>query len=84
MTITNKIQLRIQQLYKLIKLAIAWIASLFIKDKDLWLISERGREARDNAYFFFIWLKQNHPEINAKYIISKVTDNVQGNIVGKG
>lgn len=71
MTITNKIQLRFQQLYKLIKLAIAWIASLFIKDKDLWLISERGREARDNAYFFFIWLKQNHPEINAKYIISK-------------
>lgn len=71
MTVISKIRLRFQQLYKLIKLSITWIISLFIKDKDLWLISERGKEARDNAYFLFIWLKQNHPEINAKYIISK-------------
>lgn len=36
----------------------------------LWLISERGDDARDNGYFFFVWIKENHPEINARYIIS--------------
>ena len=71
MTVLSKIRLGFQQSYILIKLFFTWFISLFIKDNDLWLISERGKEARDNAYYFFKWLKQNHPEINAKYIISK-------------
>lgn len=71
MTIGNKIILRIKQLYTLTKLLLAWFVSFLKNDKNLWLISERGHDARDNAYFFFIWLKENYPEINAKYIISK-------------
>lgn len=37
---------------------------------DLWLISERGTDARDNGYFFFKYLCENHPEINCAYVIS--------------
>ncbi|WP_095173697.1 MULTISPECIES: CDP-glycerol glycerophosphotransferase family protein [Blautia] len=38
-------------------------------NKDLWLVSERGDDARDNGYFFFKYLREQHPEINAAYII---------------
>lgn len=68
--IVNKILLRIKQLLFVAKLLCGWVLSIFVKDKDLWLISERGQEARDNAFFFFVWLKENHPEINSKFIIS--------------
>lgn len=39
--------------------------------KDLWIVSERGIDARDNGYHFFKYLKENHPKINSVYIISK-------------
>lgn len=37
---------------------------------ELWIVSERGVDARDNGYHFFRYLRQAHPEINAVYIIS--------------
>ena len=40
------------------------------KEDDIWLISERGEEARDNSYHFFKYIRKNHPEINIKYVIS--------------
>ena len=53
----------------------AELASLFVKRskayKDLWIVSERGVDARDNAYHFFKFLTKEHPEINSVYIISK-------------
>lgn len=39
------------------------------KYKDMWLISERGVEAKDNGYVFFKYLRENHPEINVWYVI---------------
>lgn len=71
MGISDLILLRIYEVWLLCQLMFAWILALFTKDKNIWLISERGKEARDNAYFFFVWLKEHHPEIKAKYIISK-------------
>lgn len=38
---------------------------------DTWVISERGIDARDNGYWFYKYMIENHPEINVKYIISK-------------
>jgi len=55
----------------LFKCSIGWLLSRFYAANDLWLISERGKDARDNAYWFFLYLKQEHPEINCKFIISK-------------
>lgn len=39
--------------------------------KDVWLVSERGNDARDNGYWFYRYLKEEHPEINSYYIIEK-------------
>lgn len=41
------------------------------KYKDLWIISERGEDARDNGYYFFRYVREEHPEINIRYIISE-------------
>ena len=53
----------------------AEVAGLFVRRsseyKDLWVVSERGMDARDNAYHFFKYLRREHPEINAVYIITK-------------
>ena len=52
-------------------------ASLFVRKKeeykDLWIVSERGVDARDNGYHFFKYLRNEHPEINAVYIITKTS-----------
>lgn len=58
----------------LIKYEIAKVYGLIIsfnddKYKDLWLISERGIDARDNGYVFWEYICNNHPEINARFII---------------
>lgn len=36
--------------------------------RHVWLVSERGREARDNGYHYFAYLRREHPEINAVYV----------------
>ncbi len=38
--------------------------------QDLWLISERGTDAQDNGLHFYRYLRREHPEINACYLLS--------------
>ncbi|MBR0365839.1 MAG: CDP-glycerol glycerophosphotransferase family protein [Clostridia bacterium] len=58
-----------------IVLIAAEIASVFVRSnplyKDLWIVSERGLDARDNGYHFFKYITREHPEINSAYIISE-------------
>ena len=39
--------------------------------KDIYIISERGTDARDNGYHMFKYITQNHPAENVYYIIDK-------------
>ncbi len=39
------------------------------KYRGAWLICERGIEARDNGFAFFRFIRKEHPEINAYYLI---------------
>lgn len=45
-------------------------------EKDTWLISERGDEARDNGYYFYRYLKISHPDVKVKYVISKKSSDI--------
>lgn len=51
------------------------LAKFFGKQKyeadNLWLISERGFDARDNGYWFYKFLVEKHPEIRAVYVADK-------------
>lgn len=50
----------------------ALLPSLLLRRRrpHLWLVCERGAEARDNGYWFFRWLRTEHPEVDAVYAIS--------------
>ena len=41
--------------------------------RHLWLVMERGFDARDNAYWFFRYLREQQPQINAYYVIDKAS-----------
>ena len=45
--------------------------------KDLWLVSERKTDARDNGLHFFKYMCNNHPEINCAFIITEKSPDYQ-------
>lgn len=51
-------------------------SKLILSRKKVWLISERPNEARDNGYVFYSFLVRMHPEINAFYLISKTSPDL--------
>ena len=57
-----------------IQLLLSWcILHVFRKNllkQNIWIIREKRDEARDNGYHFFKYIKENHPEIHAFYVIT--------------
>lgn len=75
----KKIKLRSRQLWIILKYLFIKILSVFTSNKkynDIWLIAERGDEARDNGYAFYKYMEENHPEKNFYYIIKKNSPDV--------
>lgn len=66
----KKLILRAEELRVLIIFLLCKTIAYFLPKSDIWLISERGHEARDNAYVFFCYLCKYHPEVKARYVIS--------------
>ena len=57
--------------------------------KRIWIINERGYDARDNGYHFFKYMVKNHPEIKCYYAIHKKSSDFQNvkrfkNVVEQG
>lgn len=50
---------------------LSYIFRLIPRYRNVWLVCERGYDARDNGYHFFKYLRMKHPKINAYYLISK-------------
>lgn len=50
---------------------LAIIPACFLKRKrkNLWLVCEYGQEARDNGYWFFRYMREQHPEQDIVYAI---------------
>ena len=69
----KKIKFIIKSLFDILMLFIYKFVFLIIQKKecDVWLISERGIDARDNGYWFYKYMVDNHPEVKVKYVISK-------------
>lgn len=47
------------------------IALLLYGRKHVWIISERGTDARDNGYWFYRYMRENHANQPIYYIIDK-------------
>lgn len=69
----KKLKLRIHQIIVILKYCYYWCYCKIrkIKNDEVWLISERGDEARDNGYSFYKYLEKNHPKKKFKYVITK-------------
>ena len=72
----------------LIALVISLPAKLFVP-KNMWLISERGDEARDNAYHLFKYIRTMHLNKNCYFLIKKNCKDYEkvrqyGNIIEYG
>lgn len=57
-----------------LKLIAAYILAPFVKLfcpslRNVWIISERGNDARDNGYFFYRHMVEKHPEQPIYYVI---------------
>ena len=60
--------------FRQIRLAVIFAcckAFSFLSRQRHWVLYERGTDARDNAYFFYRYLKEKHPEQKVYYIIDK-------------
>lgn len=44
---------------------------LYNKNRKIFLVSERGTDARDNGYHFFKYLNEKHPEVESYFVIDK-------------
>ena len=73
----KKIRLRIHQIKCIVKYFYykLYCSVKKIENKDVWIISERGDEARDNGYAFYKYMIQKKPQINFKYIINKNSED---------
>ncbi len=65
------------------------VAILIYGRREIYIVAERGTDARDNGYYMFRFFRQEHPELEVYYIITK--DSVDrrkimklGNIVTYG
>lgn len=66
----NMIGFRMGQIKAMFLMTIALFVSLFSKKRRIWLVAERGVDARDNGYVFFLYMKKEHPEIETYYVIT--------------
>lgn len=65
------------------------IAQIIYRKKHIWIISERGTDARDNGYHFYRYVRERHPEQRAYYIIERKSPDYPkvaalGNVVQRG
>lgn len=63
--------------YILIKYLFAYVLvnyfSMRLKKKSIWLFLEKKDEARDNAYHLYKYMRENHPEIESYFVITKTS-----------
>lgn len=69
----------------LIKTIIAYVIAMFFHGlyKNVWIIAERGTDARDNAYWLFKYIRENENNQKIYYVIDpKSADYSKISILG--
>ena len=65
-------RVKLQEIIQLWKLPVALICAPVYRffHKDLWIVCEDKNEARDNGYWFFKYVRSEHPEQECVYAVS--------------
>lgn len=80
MDIRKIYKLEWEDIFASIKLLCAYIPAQYVrKAKHPWLICERMDNAQDNAWIFYHWLKRNHPNQQAFFVLSKSSPTFDSN-----
>ena len=63
-------------------LAVLWPAATVLRKtnkayRHLWLVAERGIDARDNGYWFFRYLRERQPQVNACFVIDRTSPDYE-------
>ena len=70
-------KIRIKQVLLIFLIYFIKFISIFIKPREnYWIISERGKEARDNGYCFYNYMKREHSEQKCYYLITKDSPDI--------
>lgn len=72
--LAGKFQFILDVLRVLICLPLGWVLFCI---KDIYIVCERGTDARDNGYHMFRYIRENHPDKNVYYIIDKNSADYQ-------
>ena len=64
-------------------------ARLYYRNRHIRIFAERGTDARDNGYYMYRYYRENHPELESYYIITKNSPDrpkvrALGNVVTHG
>ena len=69
-----RIKYYIHQYASIVRLFASYVLIMPFRKKlyaqNIWLVTEKSSEARDNGYHFYRYIKNNHPEINIYYAIT--------------
>lgn len=68
-------RVKLREIIDIWKLILAILPAVLLrhKDKDLWIVCEDENEARDNGYWFFKYVRENHPKQKIIYAIKKLS-----------
>lgn len=79
---------RLRQICSLFKFFLVWPwASIYkLFNKNIWLVTEDKFEARDNGYWIYKYIRENHPERKAYFAISRKSPDYEkikklGNVI---
>lgn len=67
---------KIVRVYQVIKYICALLISRFYRNENIWILAERGTDARDNAYWLFLYLKNNSNDVSSYYVISNDSPDI--------
>ncbi len=72
-------RVKFKEIIQIWKLPVSWLCFPFyrFRYKDLWIVCEDKREARDNGYWFFRYVREKHPNQECVYAISKTSPDYQ-------
>lgn len=71
----HMLQFRLQQIWELFRLCVALCVAVCMRRRSIWLVCERGTDARDNGYWFFKYVREQHPEQEVYYLIKRASED---------
>lgn len=68
----RKLKVLVKYMYYLLEYYFLFPFSLWkYRNREIWLVAERGTDARDNGYHFYRYLRENHSDIETYYVITE-------------